>query len=184
MVAWSALLVPILLSTVLVFFASSLIHMVLKWHNPDYRKVGNEEGARAALRGLSPGQYILPHCLEGQQMKDPEMVRRYEEGPVAVIWVRPNGKPQIGAFLGKWVVYILVVSFFAGYMARATLGPGSAYLNVFQVVGASAWLAYAWASPADSIWAGKPWVSTARTLVDGFVYACLTAGSFAWLWPA
>jgi hypothetical protein len=47
-----------------------------------------------------------------------------------------------------------------------------------QVIGASAWLAYAWGSPAESIWKGKPWTSTFRYLVDGLVYASLTAGAF------
>ena len=42
----------------------------------------------------------------------------------------------------------------------------------------SAWLAYAWASPSDSIWKGKPWSVTARAMFDGLVYASLTAGIF------
>jgi hypothetical protein len=56
-------------------------------------------------------------------------------------------------------------------------------LHVFQVVGAAAFLAYAGQSAADSIWKYKPWSVTFRYLLDGLVYAALTAGSFAWLWP-
>ena len=41
---------PIILSAVAVFAASSLIHMVLKWHNSDYRKLANEDDVRAAIR--------------------------------------------------------------------------------------------------------------------------------------
>ena len=42
---------PIVLSAVLVFAASSLIHMVLKWHNADYRPLANEDaGSRSRSR--------------------------------------------------------------------------------------------------------------------------------------
>jgi len=79
--------------------------------------------------------------------------------------------------------YTLVVSLLAGYVARATVAPGAEYPHVFQVVGAASWLAYAWSIPADSIWMGKPWSSTFVYRLDGLIYASLTAGSFAWLWP-
>ena len=78
---------------------------------------------------------------------------------------------------------VLVVSLLAGYVARATIGPGAEYLHVFQVVGAAAWLAYAWATPSDSIWMGKPWSSTFVYMIDGLIYAALTAGTFASMWP-
>jgi hypothetical protein len=100
-----------------------------------------------------------------------------------VIYVRPNGAMKIGPFLGKWIVYTLIVSLLAGYMAKITLTAEADFLSVFRVVGTAAWLAYAWAEPADSIWKGKPWGITLRALVDGLVYALLTAAAFAWLWP-
>lgn len=183
MVAWSALLVPIVLSVVLVFLSSSVIHMVLKWHNPDYRRLPDQAAARTVLRGLPPGQYIVPHCLDPKEIADPEVAKLFDEGPNLVIWSKANGQMQLGPFLGKWVLYTLVVSCLVAYLARATVVPGAEYLEVFQVVGASAWLAYAWSGPADSIWLGKPWICSVRTLVDGLVYAALTAGAFAWRWP-
>ncbi len=183
MVAWTDLLVPIALSVGLVFISSSIIHMVLKWHSPDYRKLPDEPAARTALKGVAPGQYILPHCLDTKEMSDPKLVAMFEEGPNAVLWVKPNGQMKLGPFLGKWILFTFVVSALVAYLARATLEPGADYLQVFQVVGASAWLAYSWSAPADSIWKGKPWACTFRDLVDGLVYASLTAGAFAWLWP-
>jgi len=184
MVAWSALLIPIALSVVLVFFSSSVIHMVLKWHNPDYRKLPDEPAVRSALSGIAPGQYIVPHCLDMKEMADPEVAKLFEEGPNGVMWIRANGQMQLGPFLRNWVIYTVLVSALVAYLARATLAPGAEYLSVFQVVGATAWLAYSWQSPADSIWKGKPWICTVRTLFDGLVYALLTAGAFSWLWPA
>jgi hypothetical protein len=185
MVGWMELLVPAALSAVLVFIASSVIHMVLKTHNVDYRKLANEDEVRAAINKGSPApaQYTIPHCAGAKDAQSPEMLRKFEEGPVAVMFVRPKGGVKLGGFLGAWFVYSFVVSLLAGYVAHAALGAGAEYLAVFQLVGASAWLAYAWATPQDSIWMGKPWSVTIRHMVDGLIYAALTAGSFAWLWP-
>jgi len=53
MIPWSQLLLPILVSTVFIFIASSLIHMVLKWHNPDYRQLPNEDEVALAWQEVS-----------------------------------------------------------------------------------------------------------------------------------
>ena len=50
MVALSALWLPIILSAVIVFFASFLMHMLLKYHNGDYHQIPNEDRVLAALR--------------------------------------------------------------------------------------------------------------------------------------
>lgn len=184
MVAFASLIVPIALSVVLVYVASSLIHMVFKWHNPDYRKLPDEPAARLALKGLSAGQFIVPHCIDPKHMSDPDMKRRLEEGPNLVIYSRAPGPLKLGPFLGQWVLYLFAVACLLAYIARAVLPPGTEYLKVFQVVGATAWLAHSWSFPADSIWKGKPWSSTARHFLDGLIYAALTAGAFAWRWPA
>ena len=185
MVPWSALLLPSLIAAVLVFIASSLIHMVIKWHQSEHKAVPNEDEVRAAL-GKSkpvPGKYVMPFCKDGKEMATPEMQRKFIEGPNVVMFMRENGPVQLGPILGKWFAYSLVVSLLAGYVARATTAPGAEYLQVFQVVGAAAWLAYAWAIPSDSIWVGKKWSSTFLYMIDGLIYAALTAGAFAWLWP-
>ncbi|MBC7791989.1 MAG: hypothetical protein H7Z74_18740, partial [Anaerolineae bacterium] len=41
---------PIILSAVIVFVVSSIIHMALPWHKSDYPKVPNEDQVRNALR--------------------------------------------------------------------------------------------------------------------------------------
>lgn len=43
MVELSSLWLPILLSAVIVFVVSSIIHMVSPWHRSDYPKMANEE---------------------------------------------------------------------------------------------------------------------------------------------
>jgi hypothetical protein len=185
MVPWSDLLLPSVIAAVLVFIASSLIHMVVKWHQPEHKALANEDEVRAAIRKGAPvpGTYVVPYCRDGKEMAAPEMQKKFAEGPNAVMYVRENGAVQLGPFLGKWFVYTLIVSLLAGYVARATVPPGAEYLQVFQVIGISAWLAYAWAIPSDSIWMGKRWSSTLLYMFDGLIYAALTAGAFAWQWP-
>ena len=40
---------PIVVSAVICWVMSALIWTVLKWHNGDYKRLGDEEAARAAL---------------------------------------------------------------------------------------------------------------------------------------
>jgi hypothetical protein len=176
---------PILLSAACVFVASSLIHMVLKWHASDYRALPNEEEVRAAIRkgGLSPGQYVLPHCADHRDMGKPEMAKKYEEGPVGFLVVVRNGAPAMGAFLAKWFAFTVLVAFMAAYLASRTLSPGTHYLQVFRVVGAVSFLAYGFGSIPGAIWMGKPWGSALKELADALIYGLLSAGVFGWLWP-
>ena len=68
-------------------------------------------------------------------------------------------------------------------VACHTIAAGAPYLLVFRVVGAVGFLAYAGARPQHAIWWGEPWPVTAKDIVDGLIYGCVTAGTFGWLWP-
>ena len=98
MISLAQLWIPIVLSAVLVFAASSLIHMVFKWHNPDYRKLANEDEVRAAIRSSSPapGQYMIPHCIDPKEMQKAEVQQKYKDGPVGFLMLRPAGAPSMG----------------------------------------------------------------------------------------
>lgn len=176
---------PILLSAIAVFVASSLIHMVFKWHNPDYRKLGNEDEVRAAIRAASPppGQYMIPYCVGAEAMKDPAMRKKWEEGPIGFLMLRPAGMPSMGAPLGMWFAVALLVSLAVGYLASRTVPAGASFLAVCRVVGVATFLAYACGGPINAIWAGKPWVSAAKEVLDAAIYATVSACVFAWLWP-
>jgi hypothetical protein len=58
----SALWLPILLSSVIVFVVSSVIHMATPLHKNDYRSVPDEDKVAAALRpfAIAPGDYMVP----------------------------------------------------------------------------------------------------------------------------
>lgn len=185
MVSLAQLWIPILLSAVAVFAASSLIHMVVKWHASDYRSLSNEDEVRAAIRKGSPtpGQYVMPHCSDMKDMGKPEVQEKYKEGPVGFLVLIPNGAPAMGPALGKWFVYTALVAFMAAYLASRTLAPGTHYLQVFRVVGAVSFLAYGFGSIQMGIWMGKPWSSVIKDLVDALIYGLVSAGVFGWLWP-
>jgi len=68
-----ALWLPILLSAVIVFIASSIIHMLLPYHRSDYKAAPRGGQAPPVLRaaGLQPGLYHFPYCTH----KDIEFAR-------------------------------------------------------------------------------------------------------------
>lgn len=177
-----ALLFPIVLSAVIVFVASSIMHMVLPYHKSDYRKLPNEDAAAAALRGAAPGMYIIPHC-DHKQMRSPEILEKFKTGPVGTVTLRQPGEIKMGAFLGLWFAFCLVVSVFAAYLSGRTLAPGTHYLMVFRVAGTTAFMAYGIGNLANGIWKGQPWSVVIKEVVDGLVFALLTGGTFGWLWP-
>jgi hypothetical protein len=185
MVPLGSLLLPIVLSAVLVFIASSIIHMVLKYHNKDYTPLPNEDAIRSAIRAGSPppGQYIIPYCSDMKAMEKPEVKQKYIEGPVGVLNLMPPGLPKMGKYLSQWFVFILVVSFFVAYIAAHSIPAGARYLEVFRVVGAVGFLAYAAGQLPAAIWMGKPWKVAWKEAFDGLVYGLVTAGTFGWLWP-
>jgi len=184
MVALSALWLPILLSAVIVFVASSIMHMVLPYHKGDYRQLPNEEGLLSTLRSASlrPGLYIFPYC-DHKDMKSPAVQEKFKQGPVGMMTIRPSGVPAMPKFLFQWFVYCLVIGFFVAYLTGHTLGPNTHYLAVFRVAGTAAFLAYGLGNLSNGIWKGRPWSMTIKEVIDGLIYGLLTAGTFGWLWP-
>jgi hypothetical protein len=185
MVSLGSLWLPILLSAVLVFIVSAIVHMVLKYHKNDYVRLPNEDAVRAAIRAgnPTPAQYILPYCSEMKQMETPEMKQKYTEGPVAVLNLMRPGVPSMGKPLTQWFLFSLVVSFFIAYIAAHAIPAGTRYLEVFRIVGAIGFLAYGASQVQQSIWWGKPWRNTWKDVFDGLLYGLVTAGTFGWLWP-
>jgi hypothetical protein len=184
MISLAALWLPILLSAVFVFIMSSIIHMALPWHRADFPKLANEDQVMDALRPLAlpPGDYAVPKPSSMKEMSSPEFADKLKRGPVLMLTVR-SGATAMGKSLLLWFVYSLVVGLFSAYVAANTLPPGTHYLKVFQIVGTVAFTGYALALCQSSIWYSRNWITTIRSMIDGLVYALLTAGTFGWLWP-
>ena len=184
MISLAQLWIPIVLSAVLVFAASSLIHMVFKWHNADFRKLANEDEVRAAIRSSSPapGQYMIPHC-DPKEMQKAEMQQKFKDGPNGMLMLMAAGAPSMGKPLALWFLLNLIIAFVVGYLAAHTVPFGVSFLAVCRVVGIATFLAYAGGSVSQAIWMGKPWNSAAKEVLDAFIYGLVSAVAFGWLWP-
>jgi hypothetical protein len=184
MVPLTALWLPIVLSAVIVFVASSVMHMLLPYHRGDYQPLPDEDKVLAALRsaGLSRGLYIFPHTTH-KDMKSPAIIEKYKQGPVGMITVFPTGQVNMGKFMGLWFGFCLIVSIFVAYLTGHTVAPGTDYLHVFRVAGTAAFLTYGLGNLSNGIWKGQPWGVVLKDVFDGLIYGLLTAGTFGWLWP-
>lgn len=185
MVPLTSLWLPILVSAVLVFLWSSVVHMVLGYHRSDYRKLPNEDAVLEALRGagVGPGTYSFPHIARPAEMSAPATIEKYNKGPVGLMNVIPSGPPTMGKHLGLWFAYTVVVGVFVAYLTGRALEPGTPYLAVFRFAGTIAFVAYASTHATDPIWKGERWSTALTHILDGLVYGLLTAGAFGWLWP-
>jgi hypothetical protein len=156
MVPLTSLWLPIVVSAVIAFLASWIVWTLLPIHRSDWRAVADERALRDAFywQQLAPGQYHLPHAGGAEALKNPEYLRKLEEGPHAFITLLPPGKPVMGRSMALYFLFNIVVSFVVAYVASL-----------------------------NAIWFGKPWGATLKEVIGGVVYGLLTAGVFAWLWP-
>lgn len=180
-----ALWLPILVAAVAVFVVSSVVHMALPMHKGDYRKMANEDQALDALRqaGVGPGQYMFPCPASMKDMGSPEMQAKFARGPVGTLIVRPHGGYHMGAALGQWFAFCVLVSALVAYASGLHLPAGAPGSTVARSASVVALCGYAFSSVTDSIWKGVSWSVTAKFVVDGALYAAVTALVFAWLWP-
>lgn len=185
MVSLLSLWMPILVSAVIVFLASSILHMVLTYHHSDYRKLPGEERIMEAMRkeGVTPGGYAMPRPNDPKEMGSPEMAEKYKAGPVAYLNVLPSAPPSMGRSLLEWFAFCVLIGILTAYAAGLALAPGTGYRMVFRITSSIAFMAYGVGGLVDSIWMGRSWSTTIKHLVDGLIYSLLTGGTFGWLWP-
>jgi hypothetical protein len=179
----AALWLPIVASSVFIFFVSWIIHMALPWHKGDFKKLPNEDVALDALRPLNipPGDYVAPRCDDMKQMKSPEFQAKWQRGPVFVATFLP-GKMQMGKSLTLWFLYLLVISYFAAYVGYHAAAFTAIPVHSRRLIAVTAFLGYGGALCQQSIWWGRSWGVTIRSLIDAAIYAAVTAFTFCWLW--
>ena len=143
MVPLSALWLPIVLSAVIIFIASAIMHMLLPYHKGDYQQLPDEDKVLTTLRaaGLKRGLYVFPFCTH-KDMKSPAVQEKYKQGPVGMMTILSVGPPAMPKYLIQWFVYCLVIGFFVAYLTGHTVAQGAHYLAVFRVAGTAAFLAY------------------------------------------
>lgn len=185
MLLLAAPLYATILSAVVVFIVSSLIHMMLPWHKNDFAAIPDENAFRNAVRGLNipDGDYMVPRPGSRDAMRSPEFMAKVREGPNVIMTVFRYESSSMGKSLTLWFLYILVVTWFAGHIAfRVLANPSDGYM-VVHTVGGAAFAGYVMALWQMSIWYRRSWRTTALMTLDGLIYAAITAGIFYWLWP-
>jgi hypothetical protein len=181
-----ALWLPILLSAVVVFVISSLIHMVFKWHASDYHGFANEDAVRNVIRAgnPAPGGYVVPYCKDMKDMGSEAMLQKYREGPVGHFTIGASGAPNMGKYLGLWFLWSLAVAAIAAYLTTQLLGLHPPYaVKAGKLFGAITFIAYGFGSVTESIWMMRPWSSTAKHLLDAALYGVGSGLVIFWLWP-
>jgi hypothetical protein len=180
-----ALWLPIVLSAVFAFIVSSLIHMTTHWHDSDYAKLPNEDAIMGALRpfAIPPGDYVMPRPNDMQHMRSEEFKEKMNKGPKIMMTVLTPGMAGMGKQLAGWFVFLLVIFFFAAYVAGRALPSTATYLQVFRFVGVTAFLGFSGAVWPLRIWYQRSLTTTIKTTLDGLLYALRAAGTFGWLWP-
>jgi hypothetical protein len=176
---------PLLLSSILVYILSSIIHMAPLWHRGDYPRLPEEEKFRNAVRplGIPPGEYMVPRASSMKEMKEQEFEEKMKSGPVMMMTVYPNGRIGMGKSLLLWFIYCGVVGLFSAYLTGRALPPGAAGMQVFRFTSTVAFAGYTLALWQASIWYNRPWSSTFKSTIDGLLYAFATGAVYAWLWP-
>src|ERR1700681_4503261 len=145
MVPVASLWLPILVSAVIVFLASWIVHMFLPYHRSDFAKLPQEDAVLDALRSLNvpTGQYLAPYANTAAQMKQPEYMEKRKRGPALFLTLATGSDPGMGKSLLQWFVYLLIISLFTAYLAHDAIAIGAPYQAVFEFVGVAAFMAYA-----------------------------------------
>ena len=96
-------------------------------NNPDFRfnnlydllhwRPWIEEAARKVLQGLEPGLYNIPHLKSMEDMKKPENIKKFEDGPAGFLTVLPKGVPSMGKNMGISFLFNIVVGIVIAYLA-------------------------------------------------------------------
>src|SRR5271167_1027669 len=171
MVPLASLWMPILISAVIVFLASWIVHMFLPLHRRDFEKLPQEDALLDTLRSmnLASGNYLAPFANTAAQMKQPDYVEKRKRGPAIFLTLAAGPDTGMGKSLLQWFIYLLVISVFIAYVAHHAIHPGTPYLAVFKIVSIAAFMAYGLGHAHQSIWYRQEWRTTVVYFIDGLI---------------
>lgn len=181
-----SLWLPILVSAVLVFFASFVTWALLPFHGAEYKAIPDEEFFQDALaqRNVASGEYMVPFAgCKSERMKDPAFLERMKTHPMAHVRVW-RGMPNMGRNMALTFVVMLIVSALVAYLTSQTVMFGADASRVFQISALVALMGYAFGGMPNGIWFGKSGRAFVLDFIDAIAYALITGAVFAWLWPS
>jgi hypothetical protein len=176
---------PIVVTAVVVFFASFITHMVLKHHKSDWDQLPDEDGFMAGLRasGAKAGSYMFPHCDDHKKMYEPEMKKKLDAGPIGTIVIWP-GAANMGSNLIRTFILYVVIAVCVAYLATVALPAGSEFIAVFRFTATAAVMAHCLGFVGHAIWYMQKRSAYINDTIDGIAYGLLTGVIFGLLWPA
>ena len=181
-VALISLWLPILLTTVALFFTGFLCWTVFPNHKPDWKKLPNEAAFldKIAEMDIPPGNYAYPHAMDSKSTETEDYKRAVERKTFGTIqaW---GGAPQMGPKLACQVVYLLVTSICLAYLGKLGLNAGSDFMTVFRFMTTAAFLAFTVAVVPSTIWFNN---RLTGYLIDGVIQSIIVGAIFGALWPA
>ena len=181
----TAILLPVFVTAIVLFIASSIAWTVSPHHRQDWvgHPTEKEFLEQLAASEVPRGQYIFPF-ITPTEMKDPERMATYEKGPHGTLNVW-GSKPSMPRNLALTFLTFLVACFFIGYLTYSAVGTGETadFSKVFQIAGTAGLCTWCFSFIPNGIWFGKTLRSTVMDIADGFVYGILTGLSFGIMWP-
>ena len=176
----TALWLPIILCTVVLFFASFAAWVILPHHFSDKKKLADEDAVMNLVRELKipPGNYMFPYAESKQDQASKEFQEKYAAGPTGLLDVyQPVNMPMNMLWT---VVFFLITSIFIGYIPFVACPPGTEFMKVFRIAGTIGVLTHASSGVLNGIWFRKRLVTD---IIDGVVFGLLLGLIFAFLWP-
>ena len=176
----SSLLIPIVLATVAVFFASFLSWMVLQLHRKDWGKIPQEDQFMEAARkcDIPLGNYMFPACSSQEEMKSEAYQAKVKAGPRGVMSV--YAEVNMGKNLGLTFLYFLVCNFCLAYLATLALKPGAEFMSVFRFVSTAGLMTYLAGIVPHSIWFRCRIVGH---IIEAIAFAAIVGAIFGAMWP-
>ncbi|MFK8112210.1 MAG: hypothetical protein AB8B91_08395 [Rubripirellula sp.] len=178
-----SLWLPILVSTIALFFASFLSWMVVRLHEKDWLKLDDEDKLIETVREMNvpEGSYMFPGSMTPAEMNSAAYQEKYKSGPRGIISVLPEA--NMGLNLGMTVVYFLVCNATFAYLANFALAERGAveFITVFRFVATIALLTFCASMVQHAIWFRNRIVGH---VIESIAYALIAGAIFAFLWPA
>ena len=135
------------------------------------------------LGDIRSGQYTFPHCPSPEAMKDPEWVKKVEDGPSGMLVIRPRGPMNMGKSMVVSFLFNVVISVLTAYVLTISVPDAAVGERIFRIASTVAFMGYAGALGWNAIWFDHSWKSTLKSVFDGLIYGLATGAIFMWLGP-
>lgn len=180
----ASLWLPILLSAVAVWIASTLAWVALPHHKNDFVALPDEDAFADFVRErrIPPGNYVFPDFRTREAMKSEKVARALEQGPVGHLSVWKTPLTMGSTMLATLVVHLVVCTLIA-YLTRAAIPGPATFAPVFRISATAGVLAYTFASIPNALWFGSYRRTIVATIVDGVIFGLVIGAVFAACWP-